>query len=339
MMTNDVEFEPHKWEEEVFNIRNNRHFERLARKIFLYQYHYNSVYQDYCKYLDVRPVKDIRLNDIPFLPIHFFKTHEVITGKKTYELYFESSGTTGMYRSRHYVKKSSLYEMSYRRGFHQFYGNPVDYCILALLPYYSENEHSSLISMVNGLINQSGCSESGFYLDDLSKMADKLRRLKRMGKRIMLFGVSFALLDLAENYPMDLENAIVMETGGMKGQRKELVREELHEQLKTGLGVNTIHSEYGMAELLSQSYSKGNGKFQAPPWQKVLIRDAYDPLDVQNSGSGIINGGINMIDLANIYSCSFIETKDIGSLHPDGTFEVLGRFDYSDVRGCNLMIM
>lgn len=339
MMSGNVEFEPLKWEEEIFNIRNDNHFERLARKIFLYQYFYNPVYRDYCEFLHVKPNDNIPLENIPFLPINIFKTHKVITNGEGYKQYFESSGTSGMTRSIHYIKKPEIYKMSFRRAFHLFYGNPENYCILALLPLYSENKHSSLISMVNGLINQSKCHESGFYLNNLNNLADILLKLNKQNKKILLFGVSFALLDLAEKYPMRLNNAIIMETGGMKGKRKELVREDLHERLKAGFGVNKIHSEYGMAELLSQAYATDNGKFKSPPWQKPLIRDAYDPMDLKVAEKKKVSGGINIIDLANLYSCAFIETQDIGTLYPNGTFEVLGRFDYSEIRGCNLMVM
>ncbi|MFP4605719.1 MAG: acyltransferase [Bacteroidales bacterium] len=339
MISGNIKFEPLKWEEEIFNIRNDKHFERLAREISLFQYYHNPVYREYCEFIKAKPDYNTPLQDIPFLPIHIFKTHKVLTNGKDYEQYFESSGTSGMQRSRHYIKKSELYRMSFMRAFHLFYGNPENYCILALLPLYSENKHSSLISMVKGLTDQSECPESGFYLNDLNNLADLLLKLNRQNKKIMLFGVSFALLDLAEKYPLQLNNTIVIETGGMKGQRKELVREELHERLKTGLGVNEIHSEYGMAELLSQAYATVNGRFKSPPWQKTLIRDAYDPKDVKIAEKAKVSGGINIIDLANLYSCSFIETQDIGSLYPDGTFEVLGRFDYSEIRGCNLMVM
>jgi hypothetical protein len=247
-----------------------------------------------------------------------------------------------MEHSSHYIKKLELYRKSYENTFRLFYGSPEEYCIMGLLPGYWENKHSSLISMVKGLIEKSEHPFSGFYLDNLVDLKERLVELDRKGEQILLLGVSFALLDLVEYHPMQLKNTIVMETGGMKGRRKEITRDELHDRLRKGLGVKQVHSEYGMAELLSQAYSKGRGKFQTPPWMKIIIRDAYDPFELNASETGkrsAKSGGINVIDLANIYSCAFIETKDIGRQYPDGTFEVQGRFDYSDIRGCNLMVV
>ncbi len=334
--------EPGKLEQNIFGIHNANDFNRLALQIFSFQYYQNPVYKRYCDHLKVNPHNCKDISCIPFLPIDFFKTQTILTGGKEYEWAFNSSGTAGMERSSHYIKKPELYKKSYEYTFRIFYGDPEDYCIMALLPGYWENKHSSLIHMVRGLIDGSGHPESGFYLDNLEELKDKLIKLDREGVKVLLLGVSFALLDMAEQYPVQLENTIVMETGGMKGRRREITRDELHNRLKKGLSVKQIHSEYGMAELLSQAYSKGEGKFQTPPWMKVFIRDAYDPFELNAKEPEFLlpkSGGINIIDLANIYSCAFIETRDIGRQHPDGSFEVQGRFDYSDIRGCNLMVI
>jgi len=327
-------------EEEILWIENEAHFEEVALKVFAFQYNQNMVYREYCSLIKKRPDSVNKLTEIPFLPIELFKTHKVITGNNDYDLLFESSGTTDQQKSRHFLKKASLYRKSFLNAFNQFYGSPEEYYILALLPNYMGNKHSSLIYMVNELIQQSGHEESGFYLDNLQELAHKLEELKHKRRKIFLLGVSFALLDLAENYPMELHDAIIMETGGMKGRREELTRQELHNILKDKFQVDRIHSEYGMAELLSQAYSKENGIFQTPPWMKILLREYNDPFYVQKPERfDEMNGGINVVDLANLYSCAFIETKDIGKTHPDSSFEVLGRFDYSDLRGCNLMVM
>ena len=327
-------------EEEIFQIKNEAHFEEIALKIFSFQYNENQVYREYCNLINKDPVSVNKLTEIPFLPIELFKTHTVITGNKNHEMLFESSGTTDQQKSRHFLKKPSLYRKSFLTAFNQLYGSPEEYYILALLPNYMENKHSSLIYMVNELIQQSGYKESGFYLENLRELAHNLKELKHKKGKILLLGVSFALLDLAEKYPMHLNDAIIMETGGMKGRRKELTRDELHNILKEKFQTDRIHSEYGMAELLSQAYSKGSGIFQTPPWMKILLREYNDPFHVQKpDGVNELNGGINVVDFANLYSCSFIETKDIGKMYPAGRFEVLGRFDYSDLRGCNLMVM
>ncbi|HKL37267.1 MAG TPA: hypothetical protein VJ876_00130, partial [Bacteroidales bacterium] len=245
-----------------------------------------------------------------------------------------SSGTTGMERSSHYIHRLDIYRTSLLRAFEQFYGPVRDYCLLALLPGYADNPDSSLILMVNELIREGAHPDSGFFLDDLDSLADKLRELEERGQKSLLLGVSFALLEMAERYHLPLKNTIVMETGGMKGRRAEITREELHHKLMSSFDLKSIHSEYGMAELLSQAYSNGGGQFRTPPWMRVWIRDYYDPFHWVPPGK---SGGINIIDLANLHSCPFIETKDIGKLHPNGSFEVLGRFDYSDIRGCNLL--
>lgn len=299
--------------------------------LFEQQISENEVYRQYVNHLNGRGRKPW------FLPISFFKTHEVISGKKTgNELVFTSSGTTGSSTSRHFVKNYKVYEESFINAFQSFYGRIEDYCILALLPSYFEQERSSLIYMVNELINRSGHEYSGFYLEQASRLKDVLIYLDRQGQKVLLIGVSFALLDLVEQYRFSLSNTIVMETGGMKGRRKELVREELHNRLKEGFGVDAIHSEYGMTELLSQAYAKRDGRFYPPPWMKVLIRDMNDPFTFLDAGK---TGGINVIDMANIHSCPFIETMDLGRVFDDGSFEVLGRFDNSDIRGCNLMVV
>ncbi|NVN17390.1 acyl transferase [Muricauda sp. HICW] len=326
------QFDTHR----IFNINNADEFEEVALDIFKFQYENNGVYRDFCIHLRKSPQSVSTTLEIPFLPISFFKTHRVISTQKESQTIFTSSGTTQSTTSKHFVPHIGLYEESFLRAFELFYGKPKDFCILALLPSYLEREGSSLIYMVNSLIEQSGHPSSGFYLHNLDELRDKLKHLEQKGTKTLLVGVSFALLDLAEASPLSLKNTIVMETGGMKGRRKELIREELHRTLKKGLGVEHIHSEYGMTELLSQGYSKGSGIFETPPWMKILTRDTEDPLSIQPHGK---TGGINVIDLANLYSCSFIATQDLGKIHPNGTFEVLGRFDDSDIRGCNLMVL
>ncbi len=276
------------------------------------------------------------LQQIPFLPIQFFKSHEVLSSQEKIQETFTSSGTTGMATSRHLVTDISLYEESYRKGFSQFYGNVENYAVLALLPSYLEREGSSLIYMVDDLIRLSNHPESGFYLSNYDDLIQKLLQLDEAGENIILIGVTYALLDLIEKQNFQLKNTIIMETGGMKGKRKEMIREELHELLCNGFGVDAIHSEYGMTELLSQAYSLGNGIFECPNWMQVLIRDTEDALSYIENGK---TGGINVIDLANINSCSFIATQDLGKKQPNNSFEVLGRFDNSDIRGCNLMVL
>ncbi|MCA1752338.1 MAG: acyl transferase [Flavobacteriales bacterium] len=308
--------------------------ERYALDVFAFQYRENAVYREFCDHLGRTPgaVKSVR--HIPFLPVELFKTHRVsaFPAKKA-PLTFRSSGTTGQIPSQHHVQVPALYEKAYREGFHRFYGDPKDYRILALLPGYLERSDSSLVHMVAGLIADSGHPDGGFFLDDI----DRLRALlqKPESRTTLLIGVSFALLDLAESTPLSLQNTVVMETGGMKGRRREITRAELHERLKSGLGVDTVHSEYGMTELLSQAYAKNAGRFATPPWMQLQIRDVNDPLSPSPEGR---SGAINVVDLANLYSCSFIATSDLGRTLADGTVEVLGRTDFSDVRGCNLMV-
>ncbi len=320
----------------IFDINTASEFEALSIEVYRFQYHNNKVYKEFCMHLGKPPEAINRLEDIPFLPIEFFKSKKVITGNPNHEVIFSSSGTTGSITSKHYVNSLDLYQQSYLQGFTQFYGDIEEYCILALLPSYLERNGSSLIYMVNDLINKSGHADSGFYLDEHSSLHTKLKKLEAVGQKTLLIGVSFALLDFVEKYPMELKSTIIMETGGMKGRRKEMIRTELHETLTKGFGVEKIHSEYGMTELLSQAYSKGNGVFQCPPWMKILIRDTEDPLSFKTTGK---TGGLNVIDLANIYSCSFIATQDLAKYNAHGSFEVLGRFDNSDIRGCNLMVI
>ncbi|MDP3313816.1 acyl transferase [Lutibacter sp.] len=320
----------------IFNISNPIEFENTALEIFQFQAKNNTIYASFITHLKQNPTKIDAFHKIPFLPIQFFKSHRIIASKDTVQEVFLSSGTTGMKQSKHFVTDVSLYKESFQKGFQHFYGNIEDYTILALLPSYFERNGSSLIYMVNDLIHQSKKPTSGFYLNNLDELFKNLTELDKKGEKTLLIGVSFALLDLVEKYKFNLKNTIVMETGGMKGRRKELIREELHQILCEGFGISNIHSEYGMTELLSQAYSKGNGLFSCPPWMKILTRDTEDALTILPNGK---SGGINVIDLANINSCSFIATQDLGKTYQDGTFEVLGRFDNSDIRGCNLMLL
>lgn len=322
--------------QEIFNITTSQRFEKLALEVFSYQFRHNKVYHTFCSHLKKTPENVTNLLEIPFLPIQFFKSHAVVTGTKPVEQVFTSSSTTGLQTSRHLVIDLELYHNSFLKTFHYFYGKPSDYTILALLPSYLERSGSSLIFMVDELIKQSRKPHSGFYLHNLDELAQKLLLLEASGEKTILIGVSFALLDLVEKHRFSLKNTIVMETGGMKGRRKELIREELHQLLKEGFGVAEIHSEYGMTELLSQAYSNGNGIFKCPPWMKVLTRDTEDALELLAYGK---SGGLNIIDLANLNSCSFIATQDLGRVFADGSFEVIGRFDNADLRGCNLMVL
>jgi phenylacetate-coenzyme A ligase PaaK-like adenylate-forming protein len=319
----------------IFHKQSSTEFEPLALETFRYQAEENLVYKKYLSLLRVQPSSVKCLSDIPFLPIQFFKTHPVLTSKNEIEHTFLSSGTTGITQSKHLITDLKLYEESYQKGFAHFYGDIEAYTVLALLPSYMERAGSSLIYMVEDLIQKSKNPDSGFYLYNREELKEKLCKLDSEGKKVLLIGVSFALLDLIEKHAFSLKNTIVMETGGMKGRRKEMIREELHAELKKGFGVSMIHSEYGMTELLSQAYSKGNGIFETPPWMQILVRDTEDPLSLLSHGK---TGGINVIDLANQNSCSFVATQDLGKTHADGTFEVLGRFDNSDIRGCNLLL-
>ena len=308
----------------------------MALKVFRFQYENNLVYQAFCDFLKVDKQSVKSLEQIPFLPIQFFKSHDVVANTDDIQETFTSSGTTGMITSKHLVTDVSLYEQSYRNAFSEFYGNIEDYAVLALLPSYLERSGSSLIYMVKDLIELSNNENSGFYLHNYDELIAKLVELDNAGQNVILIGVTYALLDLVEKQNFQLKNTIIMETGGMKGKRKEMIREELHEILCTSFRVQNIHSEYGMTELLSQAYSLGNGIFECPTWMQILIRDTEDAMTYVNNGK---TGGINVIDLANINSCSFIATQDLGKKQPNNSFEVLGRFDNSDIRGCNLMII
>jgi phenylacetate-coenzyme A ligase PaaK-like adenylate-forming protein len=311
----------------------------LALEIFHLQYQQTDTYKRYVDSLAINPEDINSIENIPFLPISFFKTHEVTTTKFKPEIIFESSGTTGENTSRHLVKKLSLYQKSFTRTFNLFYGNPRQWCILGLLPGYLERKNSSLVAMANELIQKSENTYSGFYLHNHEKLYQALVHNEIMEQPTLLIGVTFSLLDFAEKYSIKLQHTTVMETGGMKGRREEITREEVHRFLQEKLGVGVIHSEYGMTELLSQAYSKGNGLFNCPPWMKVLVREYNDPFAITSKPKNEkpVNGLINIIDLANLYSCCFIATDDVGKIHKNNSFEVLGRRDASDLRGCSLL--
>jgi phenylacetate-coenzyme A ligase PaaK-like adenylate-forming protein len=313
-------------------------FSALALELFRFQYRNNEVYKKYCDTLHVKPENVKALTQIPFLPIEFFKTHTITTTSFEPAVIFESSGTTQTINSKHLVKDIRIYEESFTKGFTLFYGDAKDWCIIALLPSYLERNNSSLVMMADKLIQQSGHPESGFYLHGKQKLQEVLPLLEKQNQKTLLIGVTFALLDLAEEFPMPLTITVIMETGGMKGRREEMTRAQVHEILCKAFQKDVIHSEYGMTELLSQAYSKGNGIFNTPPWMKVLIREEDDPFAIHDFNENkVITGAINVIDLANIYSCSFIATEDAGKLYADGSFEVMGRLDNTDVRGCSLM--
>jgi hypothetical protein len=313
----------------------NQGFLQLALEIFRFQYQQNEVYKSFVDSLHVRPEKVNRITDIPFLPIGFFKTQQVQTTVFKPELIFESSGTTGITSSKHYVKKRALYERSFRTGFERFYGRVEDYCVIGLLPSYLERGQSSLVFMVDDLVRRSGHPESGFYLHDFDKLSQTLTRLENAKQPTLLIGVTFALLDFAEKFSYPLRHTIPIETGGMKGRRKELTRMELQQRLTDAWGQVSVHAEYGMTELLSQAYARSGGLFEAVPWMRILLREEDDPLAVKESGEGLLN----VIDLANLYSCSFIATEDIGQVDGKGRFEVSGRMDHSDLRGCSLLVV
>tara|TARA_B100001175_G_scaffold47691_1_gene37093 strand:+ start:641 stop:1618 length:978 start_codon:yes stop_codon:yes gene_type:complete len=320
----------------IFDLKSEISFKKKTLEIFKFQFDNNNVYRSFCELLCKHPSEINDINDIPFLPIDFFKTKAVITSNSNIQQTFTSSGTTGSKTSKHHVKDLKLYENSFIKGFEQFYGSINNYTILGLLPSYLERDGSSLVYMVNTMIEKSNSPKSGFYLKDLEKLRDTIFELESKKEKTLLIGVSYALLDLIESYEFKLEHTIIMETGGMKGNRKEMVKSELHSILKKGFGVEHIHGEYGMTEMLSQAYSKRDGFFSTANWMKVLIRDPEDNMTILTNGKC---GGINIIDLANIHSCSFIATQDLGKLHSNGLFELLGRFDQSDIRGCNLMVV
>ena len=321
---------------QLFSINNEADFVSVALSVFRYQYNNCLPYREYVNMLKYDVDNIDTLDDIPFLPIEFFKTKEVISQEYPSQLKFTSSGTTGMQISTHYIADKTMYEESFLQCFKQFVGNPSEFTILALLPSYLERENSSLVYMVNELIHQSQNSDSGFYLFNLDEFADKLTALAERKQKILVFGVGFALLDVVEKYHFHYPQLMIFETGGMKGRRKEISREELHKKISQGFGVDIIYSEYGMTELLSQAYSMNGESFCCPPWMKILLRDPQDPLTIINLHEK--RGGINVIDLANLYSCSFIATQDLGKFRNDGSFEVLGRFDYADIRGCNMLM-
>lgn len=324
-----------EWANRVFKTHNEKDFRFIALELFHFQFEQNALYQDYCRALKRTPATVREVEDIPFLPISFFKSHRVTTTAFDPALLFQSSGTTGNTTSTHFVREPALYEQSFNRSFEIFYGDIQDYCLLGLLPSYLEQGQSSLVYMVDHLIKKSGHKDSGFYLHDGDRLSETLRRLEASRQDTLLIGVTYALLDFAEQYPQQLKHTIVMETGGMKGRHREMTRAELHETLCRGLGVPAIHAEYGMTELLSQAYAV-EGHFHTPRWMKVLLRDETDPFAILPMKVGR-SGAINIIDLANVYSCGFIATEDIGRWNDDGSFEVLGRMDHTDVRGCSLL--
>ena len=323
-------------QENIFQISSKKEFEKITLKVFRHQYDNNLVYQQFCNFLKKNKTNVKSLTEIPFLPIQFFKKFELISGNREVEKVFTSSGTTGMATSKHLVTDLALYHYSLEKCFEQFYGPLSDYTIFALLPSYLERTGSSLIDMVEYWIEKSGSDKSGFYLYNHDELYENLIAHEKTGKKAILIGVSFALVDFVENYKMNLQHTIVMETGGMKGRKKEITREELHSILKDGFGTNEIHSEYGMTELLSQGYSRGDLTFKSPNWMRIMIRETEDPIKYVEEGK---TGGVNVIDLANYNSISFIATDDLGKKISHNQFEILGRFDHSDVRGCNLMIV
>ena len=320
----------------IFNIQTPEDFKQVAFSVFRHQFENNKVYRSFCDLLYIHPSDIHSLEQIPFLPIQFFKNKKIISSLEEVQEVFTSSGTTGSITSKHYVTDIEFYKESYLKGFAHFYGNIEDYAVLALLPNYLERKGSSLVYMVADLIQRSKNKKSGFYLNNIEELAKKLIKIDQKGQKTLLIGVSFALMDLIEKCQFELKNTIIMETGGMKGRRKELVRNELHALLQQGFGVKNIHSEYGMTEFLSQGYSNVNGVFETPPWMKVITRDPEDALSIQKNGK---TGGINIIDLSNYNSCAFIATQDLGKVHQNGTFEIIGRFDNSDIRGCNLLVL
>lgn len=318
-------------EEKIFNIPRNGSFEEIAIEVFHFQYEHNPIYRDYVDLLERKKVQTLK--DIPFLPIEFFKTKRIISGHGEPELLFKSSGTTGLTRSQHHVLKAAVYERSFLAIYEKFIGNPEEQVIVALLPNYLEQGNSSLVYMVDKLIKRSSSELSGFILDKTAELKERYENGRKENKKVVLFGVSYALLDLAGT-GIDLSDALIIETGGMKGRRKEMSKAELHEIIKNGTGIEYVSSEYGMTELLSQAYSDQDGLFTTPDWMSILIRDVNDPFSYLDDGK---SGGINVIDLANLYSCSFIATQDLGKIEGH-QFSILGRFDNADIRGCNLMV-
>lgn len=324
------------FEEKIFEV-NNHSFNSLCIEVFNFQYQNNTIYQQYCNALGILPKNITTIEQIPFLPISFFKTHQVKTTTFNEQAIFESSGTTQSINSNHFIKDIELYKKSFTSTFTQFYGVAKEWSIIGLLPSYLEKGNSSLVMMIDDLIKQSTNGNSGFYLYDTEKLYNILIENEAKKQPTLLIGVTYALLDFAEKYKMNLRYTTVMETGGMKGRREEISRQEVHTILQKELGVTHIHSEYGMTELLSQAYSKKGGLFYCPNWMKVLLREEDDPFEIVATTTTNKTGLINVIDLANLYSCSFIATDDIGKLNTNGSFEVLGRKDNSDLRGCSLL--
>lgn len=333
-----------QWKDKILNV-TAVDFDKLALEVFQFQYTNNEIYRQYVDLVCEDPGGIQAVEEIPFLPIRFFKSHAVKTTRFEPAVIFESSGTTGSINSRHLIKDISLYKESFIRGIELAYGPVKDWCVLGLLPSYLERSNSSLVFMVNELIRLSGHPQGGFYLAEYDKLVAVLKELKEQRQKTLLIGVTFGLLDFAEKYAVSkipglFDHTVIMETGGMKGRRKEMIRQEVHAILKKSFDVPVIHSEYGMTELLSQAYSAGNGVFKCPPWMKVVVRDDEDPFDIRVPRLQtvvLVSGAINIIDLANIYSCSFIATDDAGRLFPGDNFEVIGRMDNSDLRGCSLM--
>ncbi|MEO6488512.1 MAG: acyl transferase [Ferruginibacter sp.] len=322
----------------LFKVSENT-FTAFAFKLFEFQYEQNPIYRQFCQAIGKHPVGIDSIEQIAFLPIQFFKTKEITTGVFEPKAIFESSGTTGQATSKHIIKDTAIYEESFLRCFTSRYGDVSKYCIVALLPSYLDRKNSSLVYMVKELIARSKDPQSEFYLNDVEKLHRTLLENEKAGKQTLLIGVTYALLDFFQRYPMSLNHTIIMETGGMKGRAKEFTRNEVHSQLMKQSGVNAIHAEYGMTELLSQAYAEKNGIFRSPPWMKVFVREEDDPFCIRSANNGSeLTGAINIIDLANIYSCSFIATDDMGKLYTDGSFEVLGRLDNSDIRGCSLLL-
>lgn len=320
--------------DKIFNC-NSSNIISLINEVYQFQYSNNAVYKQWCKLVGMGNGEFGVGNKMPpFLPISFFKTHKIATTQFNEQQIFESSGTTQTINSKHYIKETAIYKQSFIKAFELTYGNVKDWCIIGLLPSYLERNNSSLVFMVNELIKQTSNDKSGFYLCDFEKLATVLNELEAAKQKTLVIGVTFALLDFAELHPMNLAHTIIMETGGMKGRKKEITKDEIHEVLKKQFGLKNIHSEYGMTELLSQAYSTKNDRHICPPWMKVFLRDEEDPLHIKTSGKGIIN----VIDLANIYSCSFIATDDVGEVFEDGSFSIYGRLDNSDLRGCSLLI-
>jgi len=321
-------------ESKIFEIKNNTEFENLSKTIFKYQYEHVKVYREYCKLINKSPenVKEIR--SIPFLPISIFKNRKIISGNLDSVLKFKSSGTGSLSsRSTHYIADPEIYKKSLLSSFRQFLGNPSQYSMFSLLPGYNENKHSSLIYMVREISKSSRNKKLIHFVNNPENLARSLEKINKENEQSMLFGVSFALMDFAQKYPTQLSHTTIVETGGMKGKKREITRSEMYDFIRKRLNPKKIVSEYGMTELLSQAYATDKTWFKSPPWMKVFIRDIYDPFSIKNEGSG----AINVIDLANINSCAFIATDDLAKLRADGKFSVLGRFDHSDIRGCNLL--